>query len=150
MKKFNIILVVLMLLVVAGVFYFTKDMPKELHGGLGPGLWPRFVAVVLFVFTGLLAVQTILLKPGSPTPINFKSQGLKSVFRIFGILIAYGILLPILGFLLSSCLFIAAVMLIMGEKRKLRILISSVGITVLIYVFFGYLLNVMLPQPFFM
>ena len=150
MKKYNIILVAVMLLIVTGVFYFTKDMPKVLHGGLGPSQWPRFIAVVLLIFTGLLTLQTIFMKSDSTSPINFGSKGLKSVFGIFSVVIAFGIIQPILGFFLSTALFIMAVMIIMGEKSKLRILLSSAGITLFMYLFFSYLLNVMLPRPFFM
>jgi hypothetical protein len=149
-KKYNIILVAVMLLLGAGVFYFTKDMPKELHGGLGPGQWPRFVVAILLSFTVLLVFQTIFLKPDSPSPIDFKSKGQKRVFGLFGVVIAFGLVQPIFGFFLSTALFIVAVMLIMGEKSKLRILLSSAGITAFIYVFFSFLLNVMLPRPFFM
>ena len=150
MKKYNIILVIIMLLVVAGVYYFTKDMPKELYGVVGPSQWPRFIAIVMLIFTWLLLFQTVAGKSGSPSPLNFKSKGLKRVIILLGILVVFGVTLPILGFLVSSCLFIAAVMVAMDEKSKLRILLSSIGITGLIYIFFGFLLNVILPQPFFM
>ena len=150
MKKCNVILIAVMLLIVAGVFYFTKDMPKEFFGVVGPSLWPRFIAIVLLIFTGLLLFQTVFDKSGSPSPINIKSKGLKRVFGLFGVLIGFGILLPIMGFLVSSFLFLVVVMSVMGEKKKLRILFSSIGITVLLYVFFEYLLNVFLPRPFFM
>ena len=150
MKKYNFILVAIMLLVGTGVFYFTKDMPKELYGGLGPGEWPRTIAIVTFIFTFLLLFQTIFLKADMTSPINFKSAGLKKVFGLFGVVIAFGISQPIFGFFVSTALFIVAVMLIMGEKSKRRIFLSSAGITLFIYVFFSFLLNIMLPRPFFM
>ena len=150
MKKYNIIIAAVMLLVVAAVYYFTKDMPKELHGVVGPSQWPRFIAIVMLIFTWLLISQTISGKSDTSSPIDFKSKGLKRVFLIFIALIAFGRALPLLGFLLSSSLFIVAVMIAMGEKSKLRMLLSSVGISVFIYIFFEYMLNVMLPRPFFM
>jgi hypothetical protein len=139
-----------MLLIAGGVFYQTQDMPDEVFGTLGAAYWPRFIAVVLLIFTVLLSIQTIFSKSDSPSPINFKSGGIKRVFALFGILIAFGIALPILGFLFSSFLFIIAVMLVMGEKKKSWIFWSSVGITAGIYVIFDYLLKLMLPRPFFM
>ena len=149
-RKYNFIIVAVMLLVVTGVYYFSKDMPREMHGVVGASQWPRFIATVLFIFTLLLLFQTVFGKFDSPSPVNFKGKGLKRVFIIFAALIAFGILLPFLGFLLSSSLFIITVMISMGEKSKLRMIFSSVGISVFIYVFFEYLLNVMLPRPFFM
>ena len=150
LKRSNIILVFVMLLIVVLVFYQTRVMPKETLGGLGPGQWPRFVAVILLIFTVLLLFQTIFMKSDVSSPINLKSGGLKRVFILFGVLIGFGILLPILGFLLSSFLFIMAVMFVMGEKKKSRIVLSSIGITAAIYIFFDYLLKLMLPRPFFM
>jgi hypothetical protein len=150
LKKYNIILVILMLLIAGGVFYQTKDMPDEILGTLGAAHWPRFIAVMLLIFTALLLIQTIFSKSSSSSPLNFKSGGIKRVFALFGILIAFGLALPILGFQLSSFLFIIAVMLVMGEKKKSWIVGSSVGITVVIYIIFDYVLTLMLPRPFFM
>jgi putative tricarboxylic transport membrane protein len=139
-----------MLLIAGGVFYQTKDMRDTVFGSLGAAHWPRFIAVVLLIFTVLLLIQTIFSKSSQSSPLNFKSGGIKRVFALFGILIAFGITLPILGFLLSSFLFIVVVMLVMGEKKKSWIIYSSVGITVGIYIIFDYLLKLMLPRPFFM
>ncbi|MDR1179758.1 MAG: tripartite tricarboxylate transporter TctB family protein [Spirochaetales bacterium] len=150
MKKYNIILVILMLIIVGGVFYQTQDMRDTVFGSLGAAHWPRFIAIVLLIFTVLLLIQTIFSKSSQPSPLNFKSGGIKRVFALFGILIAFGITLPIFGFLLSSFLFIVVVMLVMGEKKKSWIIYSSVGITVGIYIIFDYLLKLMLPRPFFM
>ena len=151
MKKYNFILVAVMLFLIVGIFYFTKDMPREMHGIVGPGQWPRFIAVVMSIFTGILLFQTISMKKSdTPSPIDFKSKGFKKVFIIFLVLIAFSLALTTLGFLISSSLFIIAVMLVMGERNILRILLSSIGFTIIIYIFFGLLLNVMLPRPFFM
>jgi putative tricarboxylic transport membrane protein len=139
-----------MLIIVGGVFYQTQDMRDTVFGSLGAAHWPRFIAIVLLIFTVLLLIQTIFSKSSQPSPLNFKSGGIKRVFALFGILIAFGITLPIFGFLLSSFLFIVVVMLVMGEKKKSWIIYSSVGITVGIYIIFDYLLKLMLPRPFFM
>jgi putative tricarboxylic transport membrane protein len=139
-----------MIVIAGGVFYQTREMPKEAHGTLGAAQWPRFIAIVLLIFTGILALQTAFLKKDTPSPLNLRSPGMKRVFALFGVLIAFGILMPIVGFLLASFLFIIATMLVMGERKKSWIFGSSIGITVGIYIVFEYLLKLMLPRPFFL
>ena len=150
MKKYNIIIIIAMYIIAFGTFYMTKDIPKISHGVMGASQWPRFIGVLMFIFTTMLTIQTIFTKTDSPPPINFKGEGIKKVLLLLCILVAFGAILPILGFLISSFIFIIASMVIVGDRSKPRILLSAVGITLFVYIFFEYLLNVLLPKPFFM
>jgi hypothetical protein len=62
------------------------------------------------------------------------------------ILVAMAFLYEPLGFLFTSILFLAGYGVLLGERRPLRIAISSVAITLLLYVGFSVFLGIMLPR----
>jgi putative tricarboxylic transport membrane protein len=153
MKKWNIITAILLVFMIGGIFYATKDYPKVIEGALGPGEWPRFLAILMAIFTLLLLIGTFIQKPNGvkkKDPIQFDSGGVKRVFVIIGTLLLFVFMLQILGFLISSFIFIVLVMLVMGERRVKWLLGTSFGITFGIWVVFELLLKLMLPRPIFL
>jgi hypothetical protein len=154
MKKWNIVTAILLVLMIGGIFYSTKDYPKLIEGALGPGEWPRLIAILLAIFTVLLLGNTFISKPDNTgerekDPIQFNSGGVKRVFTISGTLILFVLILQILGFLISSFVFIILVMLVMGERRVKWLLGTGFGITLGIWVVFELLLKLMLPRSVF-
>lgn len=62
--------------------------------------------------------------------------------------IAYLALVEPLGFLISTPLFIAAIMLIYGDRNRKRLLWMSLGFTTILYATFAVGLKVLLPMGF--
>ena len=153
MKIYNIIISIIFFCLSVGIFYNTKQFSKIKFGTLGSGQWPRFVALIMGALAITLLLQTLFSKPKSDEtkeePIKFKSGGIRRVFILFFVLAAYALLMPILGFIIDSFLFIIAVMIVMGERRLFNLLGISFGLTIGIYFIFQYLLKLMLPRPVF-
>ena len=59
--------------------------------------------------------------------------------------IAYAALLPHLGFIFASMLFLAALIWFLGERKIWLLAAISVVMPLLLYVIFGVLLSVRLP-----
>jgi hypothetical protein len=153
MKKWNIITAILLVFIIGGIFYATKDYPKVVEGTLGAGEWPRFLAIVLAIFTVLLLINTFIVKSdntGEYNPIQFNNGAIKRVFAITGTLVIFVLMLQILGFLISSFIFIGLVMFVMGERRSKWLLGTSFSITLGIWIVFELLLKLMLPRPIFL
>ena len=68
----------------------------------------------------------------------------KFLLSVAGILVYY-LVMPYLGFILSSLLFLAAMFWLLGERRWQFILLLSAGTTFVLYGIFHQLLHVMLP-----
>ena len=78
-------------------------------------------------------------------PLLFEHFKAKQFFIVFAMLFAYVILINVLGFYISSLLFIAGT-LVFFKIKPLYIVITTVGFLVLIYGGFSSFLHVPLPR----
>ena len=123
----------------------------SLPGVPGPSIFPIILGVVMSA-----AAMWLLIFPGRSTG---KEKALSAVPRLqdllrdnwrfylmWGLLIAYVFLLPILGFLISSIVLLAAFFFMLGEKRwHIGILIACV-FSIGIYLLFARALQIKLPM----
>jgi hypothetical protein len=62
------------------------------------------------------------------------------------ILVVMALVYDPLGFLVTSFLFLGSYGLLLGERKYVRLVISSLGITLILYVVFSVLLGILLPR----
>lgn len=152
MKKANYIISVIMLLVGAGIVALSSSLKIKLgEGDPGAGFWPMMLGVLIIVFSVLLLISTIKNKAKLEvktftiaTPANMR------VYILFGIIIAFCLILYLLGFYVASLLFTPAVMYLMEVRNIKKIVLTTVLTLAAIYIIFGMLLNISLPMPIFM
>lgn len=108
--------------------------------------FPRLVAIGTIICTVLLLLFALKERaPGSGIP--WKKYG--NVAILAGILILYAILMPVIGYILSSLMAFAAASVFLGARKTGTILIADFCTTVAVYVVFHFLLKVPLPPgPF--
>lgn len=151
MKKFNLGTALVMILLSVGIFYQTKDMPKTFNQAPGPGFWPRLLAIVIFILSAALVVQTCAEKTDwEEVLVDVKTPGVQRVFMLFAAFAVFAVSLNYLGFIITSLIFVPAVMRILGETRVKWLFLTSVGTTAFVYLIFVKCLRLVLPAPFFM
>lgn len=151
MKKFNLCTAVIMVFIAAGIFFQTKDMPKTFNQAPGPGFWPRILAVGILILTAALVIQTYMLKlDWAEKLVDLRKPGVQRVFILFVIFAGFAVSLKYLGFIITSLLFVPAVMRVLGETRIKWLAFTSVGTTVFVWLIFVKCLRLVLPVPFFM
>ncbi len=110
---------------------------------LGPAFFPRMLAVALAV----LAVA-LLVRAGSgrsdPTPLPAMHPTL--FFVTLALLVAYGLALPSLGFVIATPLLLAAVIRLLGQREWPGVIGTALGTMVVLYAVFGRMLHVLLPM----
>lgn len=152
MKKYNFGISAFILFLSFFIFYKTKDFDKIVSKAPGAGFWPRILAIVLIILSVLLFIETLLKekKASSDAPFEFKSKAMKRVYIMIGIFVIYALILYLGGFVIASLLFIPAVMYLLGERNKKKLLGASVIITGIVYFLFTILLHITLPQSVFL
>lgn len=108
----------------------------------GPGLWPFSISLITFVLT---IVLLILGCRWSATP----EGGRKWVLAAIAGLIAYGMILPILGFILATIPLVFYFMRIIGGSGWITTIVTSALAPFGSYYVFDVLLGVPLPGPIF-
>lgn len=151
MKKFNLGTAIVMIFLSVGIFYQTKDMPKTFNQAPGPGFWPRLLAVAVLILSAGLIIQTYVGKMDwEEMLVDVKMPGVQRVFMLFAAFAVFAFSLNYLGFIITSLIFVPAVMRILGETRVKWLFLTSVGTTAFVYLIFVKCLRLVLPAPFFM
>lgn len=115
---------------------------------LSPGLVPLIMGVILLilsmtlVYKGLNKLKFVNKDSTGRSPGKIK---LINVILISGITLLFLWLLPIVHFVWATVIYMAVLLLLLGERRWWAIVSISAGTTGFIYYIFGILLNVMLP-----
>jgi len=129
-------------------------LPKLPIVPIGPGFYPTLVLVFMGVTSVALIVQDILAQRRAaprdrPTPEQAKrAYGL--VLAAFIIVIGYIVLLPLLGFRISTAIFVAVFQAALERPTTLRQwaiqLAIAVAAAALTYLVFERYLSVLLPR----
>lgn len=154
--NFNTVFGVLGVLIGVVLFIITPDQverPRLLFGqkpsGLDPDFFPRMVAV-FFIITGTWLIWRARTLREANGLRALDSEAIMSVLVTIGGFVVMAIIMPWLGFVISSFLMLLVLSTFYGNRNMLLGLIVS---SVIPFVFFNALrvwLNVVLPQnPFF-
>ncbi|MBA7633131.1 hypothetical protein ES703_40693 [subsurface metagenome] len=133
----------------AVVYALTYQFPKQTLA-FSPKIYPRFVSTCLFIISAVLLAQGIAgvrksAKEKKLEPVINKAFLIRLLVSILAAY-TYTRLLLITGYVVATPLFIAAIMLIFNEKRRLMIVATSIITTSLLYILFRVIFKVPLPR----
>ena len=141
-----------------GIFLLVQSfLLKGYEGavaGTDPGIrfFPIITSILLIAVSVLLTIPEILMLKGKKIELDINSGTFivmlrknKKLLIIIAILIGFSLLLKLLGFLLSTFVFVFLFLRILSDYKWYSITIYALLMTVLSYAVFGYLLNVPLP-----
>lgn len=110
----------------------------------GPDGFPKIVAYVLLALSIILIISSLRKRNAGKN--KFSLTKLEVIVLVS--IIAYAFLLPILGFLIATALFILSIQLLLTydiKKTRISMVITTVVVTGSVYIVFEKLLNVNLP-----
>jgi putative tricarboxylic transport membrane protein len=150
MKKTNVITSIVLLFVSVVLFLHVNMYPAK--SGLSPvqtpGFYPKLLAIILGVLSLIYLVQSLVIVDESEGVKKIKlDKGFYTFLATVGMLILYPFALNLLGFLLSSFIFIFVeiILLTQNAKRKMPLII---GISVLLVAIMQITFNIILRIPF--
>lgn len=134
---------VLLLGLAAGVFFATRGYPGALAGTPGPAFFPRVIAATL---AAMAVVQLgTALRADESGGARVSTEAARRIGVPIAFLIAYVLVLPLLGFFLTTSVFLAALMYYSGaQDLRVSLPLAVLVSVVLQNVFVGFL-HVPLP-----
>ena len=124
----------------------SQQSDTGMLGEPGSKLFPWLLTIFLLFLAGVVLVNDI---KGTALPRKFSFKitpaGIRAVTGLIFILVYFYVIFH-LGFIISSSLFFGSVMLLCGERRPLRILGFSCGISIFLFLFFQKLFQIPLPM----
>jgi len=125
------------------VFFYYQTSLFDIPDGLNitsPALIPRLWAIGLMVFAIWNLINEIREKH-----VGKKSENLKILGLIIAALLIYFVTIPLIGYFLTTPVFLIAGMYIMKYRKWPIIIINSFGFVLFSYVVFDLLLKIELP-----
>jgi putative tricarboxylic transport membrane protein len=132
-----------------GIVWLTMsyDLASSNFGGglgLGPDFFPRLLAILMIIFSLIQLVRTF--RKDKKEEIKLNVHGLSAV--IIASCIAYLFAIGIIGYLVSTFLFLTGVIYVLSRKRSIKDVIIALGISLALYGIFQLVLKVPLPTGF--
>ena len=125
----------------AFLLWQTRELPADVYGSPGPGVWPRIVFVLMLVVALLLGFGT--LRSADETPVFDRGTGL--AVGLMGLAALYLVAIEPVGFLLTTALFLLFAMLLLGIRSWRMLASVSVLFPVIVYAVFVKLANTEFP-----
>ncbi len=139
-----------------GMLVLTRGLPQSTFVPVGPDFYPRIVLVIMAVLSVLLVAVDLWPQrsKGGEAPAAAAPAPEKRNYRLVGVTYAvftgYVILLPLVGYRVSTFIFVAALQAVFEQPRGARgwvlVLISGVATSLITYVVFNDYLSVLLPR----
>ena len=121
------------------------------ENGPGPGFWPFSLGCALAVAAVVLLAFTFTKRADlSGKKVNLNTPANKRVYIMMGLVVAFCVLINLLGFYPAAAVLIVATMKLMDYHNKKGILLTTVLTLAFIYVVFGVLLHTKMPQSIFL
>jgi hypothetical protein len=137
-KKFNYnYLSVALIYLWAGAFLLWTPKIKD----PGSRMFPVGISIFAILLATLLLIRTKMGKVQNP---DF--TGTKMAMIMAGLLVAYVGLIEVVGFYIATPFYLYITMWILGQRNKKLMLTISVLMALGVYLFFGLLLDMQIPE----
>jgi hypothetical protein len=120
---------------------------------IGPAFYPRFLLLLIIILSVILILQSLLVygrgKKREKIAFHFWLRNYQPTLLSFFVFALYVLLLPRLGFLLSTTLFVAALQWLLGPPLWRRLpgsALLGLGTSLIAYLAFELYLRVLLPR----
>lgn len=151
MKKADVITGIVLLILSAYVIGEAWRMPQSGTFGPGAGFLPFWVGVI-FAILAVLLLASAWTRKATEKDTTSPFPGKKALLAITGVLgglVAYILLIDVLGFLVDTFLYVAFLLGVV-ERERWRMTVSVALLTTVgLYVIFQVLLTIGLPKSMF-
>lgn len=132
-------------------FFYIGAVDNGTTTELGAAAWPRVILALIIILTAVGIVNMIRKKNGK-LPVS--AEGFQAFLRsklLLGMIVCAvtAIVLPYIGFIPTSFLFLIVYGILLGEKRPQVLVITGVAATLILYIIFQGPLSIFLPRGMF-
>jgi len=160
MNMTDIIIAVILIIIAFFYHYATRNFPPpSAIENLGAAFFPNLLALILVILSILLIIESILLERAkkAKTVIDSGERLEEDSFAVetlsyphlIGTIVLTGlyiILLPPVGYLIVTPIFLIVLIWFLGTVRWLTNILCSVLLTIILYILFHTMLGVALPS----
>ena len=117
---------------------------------LGAAAWPRVILALMIILL-IVGIVNMFRKKNGKLPVS--GEGFRAFLHsklLIGMIICAvtAIILPYIGFIPTSFLFLMAYGVLLGERRPVVLLVTGVVATLILYIIFQGPLSIFLPRGY--
>lgn len=135
---------VLLVGLAVGVFVASRDFPSGFGESPGAAFFPRIIVSVIALLAGVLFVRSVA--SSDVRAYDVSTTDVRRFAVPVASLVAYVALMPILGFVLDTILFLVVLMRYSGVESYWRSGALAVGLGLALYYVFGEFLHIPFPE----
>lgn len=149
-------LIVNLLLIAGGIFCFVNvstTMPHSAVNDLGAEQWPQAILVLMLIALAFNVIRFFKINKKEDIKAGFQDffpaigRFVKSkLFLGMVLVVVMALMYEPVGFMLTCLLFLFAYGLLLGQRNIPMLILSSVIITIILYIGFAVFLGVLLPR----
>jgi putative tricarboxylic transport membrane protein len=139
------------LMVVAGIVVLVDAASlRETNAAIGPAAVPTAVGILLGIVGLLMATRAwwtlrrAAPGPGSDPALPNRAQVIR-LGAMVGVLIAYAVLLPVLGYVVCAALLFTGAAVLLGAPRPLAVFAYGWTLAIVVFLVFDRLIGLALP-----
>ncbi len=140
------------LIIIAGSLFFYSlagQLPVvKGYQQMGDSFWPRLILIILMGLAVILFLHSYLARKSQKgaKAVSKSKEGRGDLALMMAAMVVYVLVIPYLGFLISTFLALIVFSYLMGDRKPLGMLSFSLGMTAAIYVVFGLIIYTALPR----
>lgn len=139
MRKLDLILSIVLISISGLVYLMISQLPKE------ASLYPIFVTTIFLILSIVLLFKTYFTNQEDEESSNFANMEIKQLLFVLVVSGIYIALINIIGYVISTVLYVFTILLGLKTSRKKSAFIS-LGFCLFVYALFKVLLKVPLPK----
>jgi hypothetical protein len=147
-KNIDIIVGAFLGLFSVAIYIYAEQYVGRGVNSYGPNFFPQALSGLLFIASLGLVVQAVRGRALKSLEA-FNKPGLINVAATLAIAVSYLFLMKILGFYLSTVLFLYASMTFLKQKGQRVRILSSIIVATVVFSIFKFFLKIPLPQGIF-
>jgi hypothetical protein len=144
-KKADIFVGLLIFFISVAVFVMTQQFVGKVYTGYGPDRFPRFLAIIWSIL-GIMLIINAVRNRFFEEDMKITAYGLVRVSAVLGLTIAALVAMNYIGFIPATMAYIFLIMSYLKEKSWTGRVITSIGVTMGIYLIFKYVMVIPLPE----
>ena len=139
-----------------GMLVLTRGLPQSSFVPLGPDFYPRIILIIMAVLSVMLIASDLWRQRSAAAPATAgaaaepEKRNYRLVSITFAVFAGYVVLLPLVGYRVSTFIFMAALQAVFerptSARRWIMVLVSALATTAITYVVFEHYLSVLLPR----
>lgn len=147
-KKADIVVGIGLIVLSAMTFWYANTYREATIYYYGPNFFPQFLAIAMSICAIFLIINAI--KGRSLQRLDrIEVKGFIRMLIAIAICIGYLGLMQIIGFAISTCVFLYVLMMFIGQKGRLKRISSSIAVSLIVWAIFRYFLVIPLPTGLF-